>query len=58
MILSAILRQGLLAPDTPSAGLKEPCTLRKKFNFLRLFFVEPVDQGANRTVFPLDPKIP
>ncbi len=31
------IAKGLLAP-CPSAGLKEPCTLRKKFNFLRSFF--------------------
>ncbi len=35
------------SPLEPSAGLKEPCILRKKINFALVFLPTPVDQEAN-----------
>ncbi len=46
------------SPLEPSAGLKEPCTLRKKFNFLRSFFIDACRPGGKPPFFPLDPQIP
>ncbi len=43
------------SPLEPSAGLKEPCTLRKK-SFLRSFFIDTCRPGGNPLFFPLAPE--